>query len=187
MLPLGSYWSWWPVLPPGPWWHPGLSSCQGPCLGPWFSCSWGLWWCPWHVSTGVIGTMLRWANPTLHWLWGSWACPCLDTAAGKLAPPLRGELLPAFEKDGPTPYSTLSWLCGWGHRWANPEGMRARELKLSLCLPCDSKGGGKMLYPLSPLLSVAGKTADPGIMRVRELALPFTSCTQESRPCTLPG
>lgn len=63
---------WW-YFPPEPGCCPDLSCCQGPCLGPWSSCSWGLHWCLWSVSPeetlGIMWDEIRrlfWVSPTLH-------------------------------------------------------------------------------------------------------------------------
>ena len=56
------------------------------------------------------------------------------------------------------------------------------------CLPISGMGEGKMYSALYPLLPVTDERADSGVTRVRELALPHTSCSpQETGPCILPG
>lgn len=61
-----------------------------------------------HVSMVGVGWSLdpccAKSAPTLHWPWDGWPCP-LDTAAGKVALPLRGEFVQALEKDDPTPHN----------------------------------------------------------------------------------
>lgn len=59
----------------GPWCHPGLHCCQGPCLDPYSYWSWGLWSCPRPMlPQGFIGIMYVeiwgscWADPAPHLL-----------------------------------------------------------------------------------------------------------------------
>ena len=61
-----------------------------------------------------------------------------------------------------------------------PKGLEVEQ-------PTNQLGTTKtgMIYKETRL---AGVKAGPGVTRVRELALPHTSCsTRESGPCTLPG